>query len=281
MRPEFQSADTAPRPNNSNALPDPYFEFKQVSISFGSHQVLDRVTFTVRRGETVCILGRSGAGKSVSLRLIMGFLKPDSGRVITAGEDITGYSEQELQRVHRKVTMVFQSGALFDSLTVAENVAFPLTERGVPEEEISPIVDRILYTLGLSKLRHSFPAEISTGFRRAVAIARALASQPNAVLYDEPTTMVDPLMARRLINAIAQVNLQQRLTSIVVTHDLKVVDNLADRIVFVDSGKVVFFGTREEMEHSSVQLVQEFIRLDRFDFRALKELIESPPRLAG
>src|SRR5581483_1907221 len=168
---EFQIADKTRQPNASNDLPDPYFEFRQVSISFGSHLVLDRVSFSVRPGEAICILGKSGVGKSVSLRLIMGFLKPDSGRVITAGEDITDYSEPELERIHRKVTMVFQNGALFDSLTVAENVAFPLRERGgVPEQEISRIVDEILESLGLYQLRDYLPGDISTGFKRAIAI---------------------------------------------------------------------------------------------------------------
>jgi len=138
------------------------------------------------RGETVCILGRSGVGKSVCLRLIMGFLKPDAGRVVAAYEDITDYPEEELQRVHRKVTMVFQDGALFDSLTVGENVAFPLRERGnLSEEQIYQIVDELLDIVGVKSVRDVLPSDISTGMKRSVAIARALAAKSEAVLYDE------------------------------------------------------------------------------------------------
>src|SRR5512146_1419014 len=177
----------------------PYIAFREVSKSFGSNRVLDHVSFEVYPGETVCILGRSGVGKSVSLHHIMGFLKPDSGRVIVAGEDITDYPESELERVRKKVTMVFQNGALFDSLTVGENVAFPLRERGdVGEAEISRIVDGLLEMVRVKPMRDLLPSELSTGMKRSVAIARSLAAQPEAILYDEPTTMVDPLMAQLL-----------------------------------------------------------------------------------
>jgi ABC-type polar amino acid transport system ATPase subunit len=171
-----------------------YLAFQHVSHAFGSNQVLNDVSFAVMPGETLCILGRSGAGKSVSLRLFMGFLKPCAGRVIAAHEDITDYTEQELERIHKKVTMVFQTGALFDSLTAAENVAFPLRERGeLDEEQIDQIVDGLLEMVNARSLRDSHPGEISTGAKRLVAIARALAAEPEAILYDEPTTNVDPL----------------------------------------------------------------------------------------
>src|SRR5438270_2986190 len=180
-----------------DSKPAPYVEFRDVSKAFGDNVVLDHVSFDVVPAETVCILGRSGVGKSVSLHHIMGFLKPDSGRVIVAGEDITDYNEQQLERIRKKVTMVFQSGALFDSLTVGENVAFPLRERrDLSEEQIFQIVDGLLEMVGVKQMADQFPAELSTGMKRAVAIARALASQPECVLYDEPTTMVDPLMAQ-------------------------------------------------------------------------------------
>src|SRR5438309_6491754 len=177
----------------------PYIEFKHVSKAFGENRVLDDVSFDVRDGETLCILGRSGVGKSVSLHTIMGFLKPDSGRVTVAYEDITDYSERELERIRKKVTMVFQNGALFDSLSVGENVAFPLREhRDLDEEQIYQVVDGLLDMVGVKAMREQLPSELSTGMKRSVAIARALAAQPEAVLYDEPTTMVDPLMAQLL-----------------------------------------------------------------------------------
>src|SRR6266480_2564656 len=169
----------------------PYIEFKQVSKSFGDKRVLDNVSFNVRAGETVCILGRSGVGKSVALHHIMGFLKPDSGRVLVAHQDVTDYPEEELERIRQKVTMVFQNGALFDSLTVRENVAFPLRERGeLSEDQVFQIVDGLLEMVGVKEMRDLFPSELSTGMKRSVAIARALAAQPECVLYDEPTTMV-------------------------------------------------------------------------------------------
>src|SRR5919204_5331854 len=227
----------------------PYVEFRHVSKAFGSNRVLDDVSFEVMPGETVCILGRSGVGKSVSLHHIMGFLKPDSGRVIVAYEDITDYDETELERIRKKVTMVFQNGALFDSLTVGENVAFPLREkRELSEDQIFQIVDGLLEMVGVKEMRELFPAELSTGMKRSVAIARALAAQPEAILYDEPTTMVDPLMGNLLGDLIQKLKHQLKLTSIVVTHDMRFAKKLADRVVFLHEGKAIFFGTMPEME---------------------------------
>src|SRR5205823_12362514 len=201
---------------------------------FGDNRVLDHVNFTVLPGETVCILGRSGVGKSVSLHNIMGFLKPDSGRVIVAYEDITDYGEPELERIRKKVTMVFQNGALFDSLTVGENVAFPLRERGdLNEEESYQIVDGLLEMVGDKSMRDLLASDVFTGMKRSVAIARALAAQPEAILYDEPTTMVDPLMAQLLGDLIQKLKHQLKLTSIVVTHDMRLAKKLADRVVFL------------------------------------------------
>src|SRR3974377_591015 len=174
----------------------PYIEFVDVHKAFGSNVVLDGVSFNVMPGETVCVLGRSGVGKSVSLHLIMGFLKAESGIIPVAYEDVTDYGEEDMQRIRKKVTMVFQNGALFDSLTVGENVAFPLRERGgLEEEQIYQLIDRLLYTGGVREFRDMLPSDLSTGMKRSVAIARALAAQPDAVLYDEPTTTGDPLIA--------------------------------------------------------------------------------------
>lgn len=250
----------------------PYIEFQQVSKAFGDHVVLDNVSFNVVPGETVAILGRSGVGKSVSLHHIMGFLKPDSGRVIVAYEDITDYDEQELQRIRKKVTMVFQNGALFDSLSVGENVAFPLRERGeLEEEQIYQIVDGLLEMVGVKAMRDLLPSDLSTGMKRSVAIARALAAQPEAILYDEPTTNVDPLMAQLLGDLIKKLKFQLKLTSVVVTHDVRLAKKVADRIVFLHEAEVVFFGTPEEMEASDETIVRDFQRLDGYDlseFRA-------------
>jgi phospholipid/cholesterol/gamma-HCH transport system ATP-binding protein len=184
-------------------LERPYISFEHVSKSFGDVHVLDDVSFSVQAGETLCILGRSGVGKSVSLQQIMGFLKPDSGRIIVAGQDITDLNEDQMETVRKKVTMVFQSGALFDSLTVGENVAFPLRERGqLLEDQIQQVVNGLLDMVGVAGMADLLPSDLSTGMKRSVAIARALAAQPEAILYDEPTTMVDPLMGRLLGNLI-------------------------------------------------------------------------------
>ena len=251
-----------------NEQTGPYIEFKDVSKSFGDKKVLDHVSFDVMTGETVCILGRSGVGKSVTLQNIMGFLKPDSGRVIVAHEDITDYSEEQMERIRKKVTMVFQNGALFDSLTVGENVAFPLRERkGLGEEQILQIVNGLLEMVGVAEMRDLLPSDLSTGMKRSVAIARALAAQPECVLYDEPTTMVDPLMAQLLGDLIKRLKIQLHLTSVVVTHDMRLAQKLAERIVFLHEAKVMFFGTYAEMEKCEEPIVQEFLTLDELSLK--------------
>jgi len=243
--------------------PGPYIAFDHVSIAFDDLVVLDDVSFWGLPGETLCILGRSGVGKSVALKMVMGFLRPDKGRVLVAGEDISRFSEQELQAVRRKVTMVFQNGALFDSLTVGENVAFPLRERGdLSEEHIRQIVRGMLEMVGVAGMEEMLPSDLSTGMKRSVAIARALASQPEAILYDEPTTMVDPLMGHLLGDLIERLKTQLHLTSIVVTHDIRFARKLADRIVFLHQGGARFFGTVAEMDRSEDPVLKEFLTMD-------------------
>ncbi|MGH9516739.1 MAG: ABC transporter ATP-binding protein [Terriglobales bacterium] len=247
----------------------PYIQFRDVSKAFGEKHVLSHVSFEVNTGETVCILGRSGVGKSVALQHILGFLKPDSGRVIVAYEDITDYAETDLERIRKKVTMVFQNGALFDSLTVGENVAFPLRERrDLSEEQILQIVSGLLNMVGVKEMADQLPAELSTGMKRSVAIARALASQPECILYDEPTTMVDPLMGQLLGDLMKRLKFQLHLTSVVVTHDMRLAKKLADRVVFLHESKVLFFGTYAAMEQCNEPIVQEFLKLDELDLGA-------------
>jgi phospholipid/cholesterol/gamma-HCH transport system ATP-binding protein len=243
--------------------PGPYISFEHVYKSFGDFVVLEDVSFYVLPGETLCILGRSGVGKSVSLQMLLGFLKPDKGMIKVAGENICGFKERELQEIRRKVTMVFQNGALFDSITVGENVAFPMRERReMAEDQILQVVKGLLEMVGVAGMESLLPSDLSTGMKRSVAIARALASQPEAVLYDEPTTMVDPLMAHLLGDLIERLKQQLHLTSIVVTHDMRLAKKLADRVVFLSAGKAIFFGTMEEMELCQDPIVQEFLTLD-------------------
>ncbi len=225
--------------------------------------MLDDVSFYVNAGETLCILGRSGVGKSVSLQLIMGFIKPNSGKILVAGEDICGYTEEQMQAIRRKVTMVFQNGALFDSLSVGENVAFPLRERReLAEDQIQQIVNGLLEMVGVTSMTDLLPSDLSTGTKRSVAIARALSAQPQAILYDEPTTMVDPLIAHLLGNLIQKLKHQLHLTSIVVTHDMRFAERLADRVLFLHLGKAHFFGTMDEMKASTDEVLRQFLDLD-------------------
>jgi len=243
--------------------PGPYIAFEHVCKSFGEFVVLEDVSFWVDPGETLCILGRSGVGKSVSLQMLMGFLKPDSGTILVAGQNIAGFSEAEMQEVRRKVTMVFQNGALFDSISVGENVAFSLRERGAMEEDqILQVVKGLLEMVGVAGMENLLPSDLSTGMKRSVAIARALAAQPGAILYDEPTTMVDPLMGHLLGDLIQRLKHQLHLTSIIVTHDMRFAEKLADRVVFLHEGHARFFGTMEEMRKSDDPVLCEFLSLD-------------------
>ena len=243
----------------------PLIAFNHVSISFNGRPVLEDVSFSVNRGQTLCILGRSGVGKSVSLRILMGFLKPDSGSVRVEGKEILGYNEEEMREVRKRVTMVFQNGALFDSMTVRENVAFPLRERGgLAEEQVMQIVDRLIGMVGAKDVEDDLPASLSTGRRRAVAIARALASQPEVVLYDEPTTMVDPIIARRLGTIIQRLKQQLGFTAIVVTHDMRFAERLADAVLFLHQGRATFFGPLADFLNSPDPHIQEFLKLDAY-----------------
>src|SRR6202051_1437223 len=196
-----------------------FIEFRNVCKAFDDHLVLDDVSFFVDHGETCVILGRSGVGKSVTLKHILGFLRPDSGRVLVAGEDITDWDEDPLAEIRRRVTMVFHSGALFDSLTVAETIAFPLEKRkDLTEEEKEARVAELAEMLEVTQIVDKMPSALSTGMKRSVAIARALAQDPEAILYDEPTTMVDPLMAAHTGDLIPRLKEKYNKTSVVVTH---------------------------------------------------------------
>jgi phospholipid/cholesterol/gamma-HCH transport system ATP-binding protein len=240
-----------------------YIEFQHVYKTFDRPILVDS-NFNVDPGETVAIIGRSGVGKSVTLGHIMGFLKPDSGKIIVAHEDVTDFSESEMRRVRRKVTMVFQSGALFDSLTVAENVLFSLELReDYDAKNKEDVVDGLLHMVDIAEARDAYPSDLSTGYKRAVAIARALAAQPQCILYDEPTTMVDPIMSDHLGDLMLRLKKQLKLTSVVVTHDLDLMYKVADRVVFLYDGGVIFFGPTSELEKSSHPHIQEFLAMDR------------------
>lgn len=236
-----------------------FFEFQEVCKSFDDRLVLDHVSFSVKRAETCVIMGRSGVGKSVSLKHIMGFLKADSGRVLVDGVDVTDFTEDQFEEVRSKVTMVFQSGALFDSLTVAENIAFPLEgQPGLTPDDIDAYVEKLAHVLEVEHVLDKLPSELSTGTKRAVAIARALAQNPEAILYDEPTTMVDPIMAAHMGDLILRLKEAFHKTSIVVTHDTHLAKKLADRVVFLQEGRVSFFGPWDDFENSPDPFLHNF-----------------------
>ena len=249
--------------NPSPAETGRFIEFRNVSKAFDDHLVLDDVSFFVGHGETCVIMGRSGVGKSVTLKHILGFLRPDSGRVLVAGEDITDWSERQLADIRHRVTMVFQSGALFDSLTVAENIAFPLeTRREFSEEQKDARVMELAEMLEVVDVVDKLPSELSTGTKRAVAIARALAQDPDAILYDEPTTMVDPLMAAHTGELILRLKEKFHKTSVVVTHDTHLARKLADRIVFLHEGRVAYFGGWAGFVAAPEPFLRNFVRQD-------------------
>jgi len=239
-----------------------YIEFRHVYKTFDAPVLVD-VSFYVNPGETVAIIGRSGVGKSVTLSHIMGFLKPDQGRVHVAYVDITDFTEAQLREIRKRVTMVFQSGALFDSLTVEENILFSLELReDYDMQNREDVVDGLLGMVDLSEYKEAYPADLSTGYRRAVAIARALAAQPHCVLYDEPTTMVDPIMSEHIGNLMLRLKQHLHLTSVVVTHDLALMRKVADRVVFLHDGRVIHSGPTDELEESDHPHIQEFLSLD-------------------
>jgi phospholipid/cholesterol/gamma-HCH transport system ATP-binding protein len=246
---------------------EPIVVFENVYISFGENTVLRNVSFHVSRGQTLCILGRSGVGKSVALRLLMGFLKPDSGSIRFEGQELTNLSEEELRPIRERITMVFQNGALFDSLTVRENIAFPLREREgmTDEEQIQARVDHLLELVGAEDSVKLLPASLSTGRKRAVAIARALAAHPEVVLYDEPTTMVDPIISKRMAELIEKLQQQFGLTSIVVTHDMRFAERLADQVLFLHQGKASYFGPLKGFMESEDANIQQFLVLDAYE----------------
>jgi phospholipid/cholesterol/gamma-HCH transport system ATP-binding protein len=246
-----------------NERSDHYIEFRHVYKTF-DYPVLVDVNFFLDAGETLAIIGRSGVGKSVSLGHIMGFLKPDQGRVVVAYQDITDYPEPELRLIRKKVTMVFQSGALFDSMTVRENILFSLELRDdYNADNKEEIVEGLLGMVDLVQYMDVYPADLSTGYKRAVAIARALAAQPECILYDEPTTMVDPIMSDHLGNLMLKLKTQLRLTSVVVTHDLDLMRKVADRVVFLYEGKAIYSGLVADLEKSDQPHIQEFLAADR------------------
>lgn len=238
----------------------PAIEFRQVYKSFNHLPILAGMDFTIEPGETVTIIGGSGIGKSVTLKLIVGLLKPEAGQVLIEGEDIVPLAEDQLIRIRRKIGMVFQSSALFDSLSVAENIAYPLREHTtMSEQAIRERIAETLHLVGLEGTEDKEPADLSGGMRKRVALARAIALTPRIILYDEPTTGLDPTNTEKINELIVDMDRKLAVTSVVVTHDMRSAFKISNRIGLLDKGKIVLVGTPEEIQRADLPLVRQFV----------------------
>ena len=264
----FPPARSAPLLRKHTAFDEPsepFLELESVDKSF-DYPVLKDVSFKLRQGETLGVLGKSGSGKSVTLKLIAGLLKPDVGRILFNGKDITDMNERELLELRKKVSYVFQGGAIFDFLNVGENIAYPMRERGIKDErKIKERVDYLLASVEMENMGDLQKPELSIGAKKQVAIARAIANDPEVILYDEPTTGVDPLVKKSVNRLIRKLNQQENLTSIVVTHDLRCIEIVADRIILLKDGVIHFEGDQEAFRSSPDPYIQAFIAGKRFD----------------
>jgi phospholipid/cholesterol/gamma-HCH transport system ATP-binding protein len=263
----------------------PAIEFRNVTMVFDDRKVLNDLSFKVNRGETKIILGGSGCGKSTTIKLVLGLLKPDSGQILVDGEDITNYSEVEMMSVRKKIGMIFQEGALFDSLSVYENVAFKLHEQGVPEEEVENEVRRMLRFVNLEDAIDKMPSELSGGMRRRVGIARALVGDPKIVMFDEPTAGLDPPTARTICELAMKLRDLEDVSSIFVTHEMNNLDYLCSeyavvneagdvvfekegeklclinsKVLMMKDGEVIFSGTDEALRRADDPYIQKFLR---------------------
>ncbi|MDX6406320.1 MAG: phospholipid/cholesterol/gamma-HCH transport system ATP-binding protein [Blastocatellia bacterium] len=280
-----QAAESTFREVDDSDRAIPAIEFRDVTMIFDDRKILNNLSFKVMKGETKIILGGSGCGKSTTIKLVLGLLKPDSGQILVDGEDITNYGEAEMMKVRKKIGMIFQEGALFDSLSVYENVAFKLHEQGVPEEEVESEVRRMLRFVNLEEAIDKMPAELSGGMRRRVGIARALVGDPKIVMFDEPTAGLDPPTARTICELAMKLRDLEDVSSIFVTHEMNNLDYLCSEYAVVDEagevvfekegeklclinskvlmmrdGEVIFSGTDETLRKADDKYIQKFLR---------------------
>ncbi|MDD5439736.1 MAG: ABC transporter ATP-binding protein [Candidatus Omnitrophica bacterium] len=235
-------------------------EIINLSKSFNGKKVLDNLNLTINKGETTVIIGRSGCGKSVLLKHIVGLLRPDAGQILINGRDITHMNEREMHDVRMKIGLLFQGAALFDSLSVGENVAFAMLEHtNTPSVIVRERVKKCLAHVGLENIEHLKPAELSGGMRKRVGLARAICLQPEIILYDEPTTGVDPIMGDAVNDLIVELHDKLKVTSIAVTHDMKSAYKIADKIAMLYDGRIISLGTPDEIEHSADPYVKQFV----------------------
>jgi phospholipid/cholesterol/gamma-HCH transport system ATP-binding protein len=280
-----QAAESTFREVDDSDRAIPAIEFRDVTMIFDDRKILNNLSFKVMKGETKIILGGSGCGKSTTIKLVLGLLKPDTGQILVDGEDITNYGEAEMMKVRKKIGMIFQEGALFDSLSVYENVAFKLHEQGVPEEEVESEVRRMLRFVNLEEAIDKMPSELSGGMRRRVGIARALVGDPKIVMFDEPTAGLDPPTARTICELAMKLRDLEDVSSIFVTHEMNNLDYLCSEYAVVDEagevvfekegeklclinskvlmmkeGQVIFSGTDETLRKADDKYIQKFLR---------------------
>src|SRR5256714_8777073 len=280
-----QAAESTFREVDDTDREIPAIEFRNVHISFDDRKVLDGISFKVMKGETKIILGGSGCGKSTTIKLVLGLLRPDNGQILVDGEDITHFGEAQMMRVRKKIGMIFQEGALFDSLSVYENVAFKLHEQGVPEDEVEAEVRRMLRFVNLEAAIDKMPSELSGGMRRRVGIARALIGDPKIVLFDEPTAGLDPPTARTICELAMKLRDLEDVSSIFVTHEMNNVEYLCSeyavvneegevvferegerlclinsKVMMIREGNIIFSGTDESLRNAGDPYIQQFLR---------------------
>ena len=280
-----QAAESTFREIDDTDRAIPAIEFRNVTMIYDGRKVLNDLSFKVMKGETKIILGGSGCGKSTTIKLVLGLIKPDSGQILVEGEDVTDYNETQMMKVRKKLGMIFQEGALFDSLSVYENVAFKLHEQGVPEEDVESEVRRMLRFVNLEDAIDKMPAELSGGMRRRVGIARALVGDPKIVMFDEPTAGLDPPTARTICELAMKLRDLEDVSSIFVTHEMNNLDyltseyavvNEAGEVVFekegeklclinskvlmMRNGEIIFSGTDETLRRAEDPYIHKFLR---------------------
>lgn len=242
-------------------MSEPFIRFEQVSFAYGSRPILNKADFSIAEGSFAAVMGGSGSGKTTVMRLISGQLSPDSGRVLIQGRDLASFSKSELTAYRRRMGVLFQHGALFTDLSVFDNIAFPMRElTALPEAVIRDLVVLKLNAVGLRGIEGLMPSELSGGMARRVALARTIALDPDLMLYDEPFTGLDPISLGVIAHLVHRINKALRSTSVMVTHDMEQSLNIADQVIFLAHGEILFSGSPQEMAESDSEWIRQFVR---------------------
>jgi phospholipid/cholesterol/gamma-HCH transport system ATP-binding protein len=254
------SPEPSVKPRSVPAVSSPMITVRSLQKKIGQQEILRGVDLEVRRGETLAIIGRSGGGKSVLLKHIVGLMEPDSGEIWIEGQNIIGMNERQLGKIRKKVGILFQGGALFDSMTVEDNIAFPLREAGERDAKIlHEKVAEMLEVMEMEGQEEKMPESLSGGMKKRVGLARSIIRRPSCVLYDEPTSGLDPVVADSINRLIRRLQQRFGMTSVVVTHDMKSAFDVADRIAYLHEGRIYFHGSAEELQQSTDPLIQDFL----------------------